>query len=433
MEELKTILAEIKKIEDSAVAKINALEAKIEDKTKLIDELKSKITAETDKIRADISKGGLKLPGLEEEVKRGKVTLTRTLRGLLLNDWTGCEAELEAVTECKKKNMQLQEIVNKAPGQYATQGQAGGAFIPIEVSSIVVPLAFARTPIMQLGVTKLDNLSSNITLPKVLTRGTGYWMGENAVPTAQSAATFGQINLNPKRLAVYDRISNQLLLQAPEVAEKILMEQLSLSISLKLHSTMLYGTGTQYQPKGIFNHSITSSTAIGASGGRFKLTHAIAMQKDIDNADLLVDSGKFAYIMHPIVKWGMRDERITMYSGAAANSGMPINWFNGMNDKGLEDFLGYPFKTTTQIAKTSTKGNSTTCSDVVFGDFANFYVATWAGMTVKKTDQATDANGNSAWLQDETWIMLQLQTDWVIGNEAAFTQINDAETTSANW
>jgi hypothetical protein len=244
------------------------------------------------------------------------------------------------------------------------------------------------------------------------------------------------INLTPKRLAVYNKISNLLLLQAPSVAEKTILEELALMIALEWHKALLYGTGTSYQPKGILKSGISSSTAIGAAGGRFTFDCAQRMEADIDKVDLLLDTGNFAFVVHPNIKQGLKRERVGFSSGtsAVANEGFPMfGMFQGMMDnKAVEDRVGYAIKSTTQIHTNNVKGNSSTMSDVLFGDFTQLIIATWADMVLKKTDVASDPT-SSAFLNDETWFLMQMQCDTAIKNELAFTKLTDAESNPANW
>jgi HK97 family phage major capsid protein len=425
----KDLQAELDKLKTDAIAKVTAVETKAETTAKAVEGIETYFKAELKRLEDAMKAKNNSLPGCEGDSKK-TFSFTKALR---------VEAFGENHPECKDcgYEIEVRNQVNKATGQFASSGVAGGFMVPTELADFVVPLAYAKMPIMALKPTVLRGLKGNLNIPRVTSRSTAYWVGENAQPTAQSTNQFGMINLTPKRIAAYNRISNLLLLQAPSVAEKVIIDELSLMIALKLHSTLLYGTGTSYQPKGILTSGIQSSTAIGTNGGRFTFDHLQKMVADIDNQDLLLDSGNFGFVCHPTIKQGLKRERIGNTSGtfAVSNVGFPLfGLYQGMmDDKAVEDRCGYPIKSTTQINTTNTKGTSSTCSDVLFGDFTQLIIAEWAGLQIKKTDVASDAAGNNAFLQDESWFLISSQIDTAIKNELAFTKIADAETTVSAW
>jgi len=433
----KELQTELDKLQTEAIAVAKKAEAKAEDVQKGVDKIKAEFEATTKRLEDALkAKGIITISGSEGDSKK-TFSFTKAFRLMAFG------AGHDLCKDCGYEKEVFDQAIQKAStaGQFASSGIAGGFFIPVEVSDMVIPLAHAKMPIMDLKPTLLSNLTSNLSIPRVTSRSVGYWIGENSVPGPSGVATqskneFGMINLTPKRLAVYNKISNLLLLQAPAVAEKTILDELALMIALEWHKALIYGTGTSYQPKGIMKHSIIASAALGASGGRFTLDKAQVMQADIDNVDLLLDTGNFAYVMHPLVKQGMKRERVSFASGTSAvgNTGFPVyGLYQGMADnKAVEDRVGYPIKSTTQISKTNTKGSSTSCSDVIFGDFTQLIIATWANMVLKKTDVASDPN-SSAFLNDETWFLMQMQVDTAIKNENAFCQVADAETNSLLW
>lgn len=436
----KDLQTQLEALKTEAIAVAKGAEAKADAVNAGIEAIKTAFTAEIKRLEdAMKAKGALSLPGSEGDSKK-TFSFTKALRLLTFGEnheyCKDCSYEKDVMTQSAK--------LKSAPGQYATSGIAGGFFIPVEVSEMVIPLAHAKMPILDLKPTLLKNLTSNLAIPRVTARSVGYWIGENSVPgtpagtAVQTSNSFGMINLVPKRLAAYNRISNLLLLQAPSVAEKTILDELALSIALTWHTALLYGTGTSYQPKGILKSTgIQTETAIGTSGGRFTMDHAQKMQATIDNSDLLLDGGNFAYVCHPTVKQGLKRERVSFSSGTSAvgNQGFPIfGLYQGMmDDKAVEDRIGYPIKSTTQIAHATAKGTSSTLSDVIFGDFTQLIIATWADMVLKKTDVASDSAGNSAYLQDESWFLMQMQVDTAIKNELAFTHLTDAETLPSSW
>lgn len=371
------------------------------------------------------------LPGLKDE--KVKFDMGMFVKALYMEKqgasqekaWKDAGVEKEAVEQYMKRR--------DASG---SDGTLGGYLIPQEIADEVISLAIARTPILQMGVTILPNLTADLAINRVTGRPTGYWVGENTAPT-KSETTFGQTWLRPKKVGAFSKISNRLIYQSRGVADKVIRQELSIAMSLKMNEGFTFGTGSAYQPKGILNQPNTtaSSVVLGTgNGGRFRVTDAAAMEMDLDVANELVDGGKFGFLFRPEVKSGMKRERVVMYNGASANAGLPVDVMNPlMSDARLREVLGYDFKTTTQVPKTDAVGTSSTCSKVAFGNWEYFYIGMWRDFVIKVSEHASDAGGKSAFTEDQLYVVAFQEVDCELVRPSAFTIASGAETLQANW
>ena len=410
----KEVLDKIKEQKDSSVDDIAKAEKKIEEKIKeYVDEQ---------------LKSGRKLsvPGLEDE--KQKFQLHKVVRFLTTQKWEkDAGFEKEICEQLERDNDGSNERKSANAGTRAT----GGALIPDEVTNEIIDLAIAQMPISELGIDKMGGLRGELPIPKLTARNTAYWVGEEEAPT-ESNNTWGEITLRPKTLGAFTKISKRLIWQSSGVAEKEVRKQLVNSMSLKLEEALISGSGTDKQPKGIVNYSnLTSTSAIGTNGGRFRVDKATDMVTAIDVANMLKPNGKFGFLMRPEVKQGLATERVVQYSGQSEANGMPvINPF--MSQAELETMLGYKCRTTTLISNTLTKGTSTTCSYVIFGDWAQVILGSWMGMEL--TASATAGNsGGSAMLNRQIWLTAFQDVDIQVRNETGLTVLSDAEATKANW
>lgn len=399
------VLAKVKEQKDTSSEELTALEKRIDAK---IDETVK--AQENGRRKVSVS-------GLEEE--KDKFHLHKVVNFQLTGKW-GEDAgfEKEIIDQCNKSTN---------AGSLA----AGGALIPDEVTNEIIELAIAQTPIKELGVSKLGGLRGELPIPKVTGRPTAYWVGEEEAAT-ESNTSFGEIVLRPKTLAAFTKISRRVLHQSAGVAEKIVRMELVNSMALGLEQALINGSGSEKEPKGIVNYSgLTSTSAIGTNGGRFKVDKATDMVTAIDVANMLKPGGKFGYLMRPEAKQGLATERVVQYSGQSAEDGMPVvNPF--MTDKQIESMLGYKVRTTTLIPGTLTKGTSSTCSYVIFGDWAQVILGMWEGFELKASDVAGNSSG-SAMLNRQIWLSAFQGVDINVKNETGLTVISDAEITKANW
>lgn len=351
------------------------------------------------------------------------------------NPWKGAEFEKEACEAYQKRLTQerIEGIV--ARDNNAGDGNLGGYLIPPDQTNEIIELAIANMPIMKMGTTIIRGLVGDLPVPNVLARPTSYWVGETEAPT-ESSASYGMKYLRPRKLGAFTKQSNRLIYQSRGVSDQIIKQLLSESIALKLEEGLISGTGTDKQPLGLQNTTgmTTSSVSLGTNGGRFRIDDAGKMIADLDDVNELSMPGTFGFLMNPRVKNGMKRERSPQYSGQAVNQGLPILWMNPLlNDKVLQDLIGYNIGSTSLVPKNVTTGSSNTTSKVIFGNFTKFWVSFWRDFVIKVSDQAADGSGGSAFLQDQMFIVAFQEVDSLLMRPSAMTMAAGAETTESLW
>lgn len=121
-----------------------------------------------------------------------------------------------------------------------------------------------------------------------------YWPGELGTGTA-SDPVFEQVEASPKTLVGLTMISNQLLRQAPGVADAMLANNLLGVVAAKLDEACLVGTGGA-MPTGVLGVSgITLTT-----GTAFDHAAACAMLKAVSDAN--ADDARVRYLGAPAVR-----------------------------------------------------------------------------------------------------------------------------------
>ncbi len=411
IEEVKGML---KAIQDETIASIKAAS---EGSQKAVSDLDARIKSIEADYQAKIKEldarvAARAIPGLAEETQKRGFSFHAALMGINFNDWSEGAFEKEVMAETAKKR-----------SQNATDGSSGGYLVPEEVSSAIIDLAIADMPMMQMGVEKLTGLVGDLAIPKMTSRHTAYWLGENTAITESNGAV-GQVNLKSKRLGSFTKLSDRLLRQTAGVAEGIVRQSLADSINLALDIAMIQGTGGENQPKGVVNYAgLTTTAAIGANGGAFTVSKAADMLSALDVANHLKATNKVGFIFRPEIKKQLKTQRTPNYSGDTAGTFIfspPI-----ISDEMLREMLGYSFGTSTQISKVLTKGSATDCSYVIAGAFNKALLGIWSDMVLATSNQAGYGT-NSAFLQGEIWVKGELSCDFVLKDETAFTVISDA-------
>lgn len=363
------------------------------------------------------------LPGVESEKDFSWVEIVRS--------------QVEGKWGTSKQGKTTQAIIeefnaNRKSSNTATGG-AGGYLVPVELSGDIIDLAIARMPVMEFGPTVLRGLNGNLDLPKVTGRPTGYWVGEEETVT-ESNTTFGILELRPKTVAGFTKQSRLLLTQSSAISDRIIKMELAKSIALKWEEGILQGTGASGQPTGILNTAGLTSSAglLTTNGARFRMDKAAAMMTNVDVANMLTPGGSFGFLMRPEVLSGMKRERVVQYSGQPEAQGMPV--INPLiKTATLEDILDMvKIRTTTLLSNAVARGTSSTCSNVIFGDWSQLILAMWDDFEIVSSTTAGDATG-SAMRNRQIWINAYQNVDVDIKDPTGFTVVGDAETLESEW
>lgn len=437
MKELKTELESFKGTVQNTVKEL--INNGKEETSAEVTALKAKVTEAEDSLKNLNEKikesEALHIPGLKDELEKKSFSWTSFIRALYnrsnhnapghYNPWeeAGAEYEKEIVDQHMKKR-----------DASADDGSSGGYLVPEEVSSEIIGLAMDSMPIMDMGVTKLTGLYGNLPVPKLTARQNSYWVGENQKPT-KGNNTFGQVTLRPKKAGAFTKQSNRLIYQSRGVSDMAIKQALGDSLRLKVHEGIVQGTGSEHQPKGIIRYDGFSSNdvSMGSNGRRFKIDDASDLELALEVATELNDTGEYGYLMRPEIRSGMKREKVKQYSTQDSEDGMPIMAINPLiNNKQLEDILGYKLRTTTHIPLESL-GTSDTVSDVIFGNWKLLWVGFWRDLEIKVSDTASDGSTGSAFLEDQLYIVGFQEVDCAVMRESAFSKVNGAETKRTNW
>lgn len=321
--------------------------------------------------------------GTPKAEARPSISIQRLFRAISTGDWTGADAERDAVHSDEAKRLRTLA---------ATTDTAGGFMVPVNyLGAEFIQLLRANSVAYQAGARRLGGLmGSPVSIPKLTGGCTAYWVGENATITA-SDETVGQVQLQPRKLAALVQISNELLALADPSAEAMVQEDMARTLALKLDLGILKGSGASGQPLGILNtsgvNSTTATTAITDA-----LVWDMVYELEADNAD----TSRLAIIGHPR-EWNKLRK-------AADNAGTP-KFYAGAGAPITPEVHGFPFYRTTQL----------TAGELVVGNFNDCIVGEWAGLNFRASQDAGTAFAN-----DQTWIRATMLVDVAVRNAVSF-------------
>ena len=252
-----------------------------------------------------------------------------------------------------------------------TAGSQGGVNIQTNVGGIIDVL-LPNTVLGGLGVTRFDNLTGNLDLPKANTQPAAGWNTENGT-AAEKSPTFGKVSFSPKRLAAFIQVSNQLLRQSSNSIDAYVRNYLAQAMAQELEKAAIKGGGTN-EPTGIIgNADVNVIYAGGAASNSTNANGAAVVWADVVNAMKAVESANAmgqAYLTNPLVKAALQ-------TTARQASGVEGNF---ILQSGAGELNGYPMAVTTNVPSNLAKGSASDLSAMIFGDFSKLAIASWGGM-----------------------------------------------------
>jgi len=245
---------------------------------------------------------------------------------------------------------------NNAGGFLVGTDHLGGSFIDALRAAMVTT---------RLGARVMSNLQGNVSIPKLATGTSTYWVAEDGAPT-EGQPVFASVSLVPHALASFVQISRQLLIQSDPSVEATIQNDITQAISVAIDAAALAGTGSSNQPTGILATTGIGSVAF-ASAGNPTFAEVVAIESAISSDNAMGQN--MAFVTTPALAGAMKT--ISKDSG----SGRFINEDN--------QIMGYSVNPT----------SSMTANTLLLGDFSQLMIAQFGAVEV-----ITDRNAQTGQL-----------------------------------
>jgi HK97 family phage major capsid protein len=390
---LESTISEWRSSEES---KRDELQQQIKSLEGAIEEVKSNIAEER--------RGHL--PGVEvatSEQKTDSFSMARACRALARKDFRDAPYEKEVFAEMKEKAMST------------GVDPSGGYIVPEEAITQVIEKLKANVVAYDLGARDLAASSTPLTIPKLTTSATGYWVSENSTITASDLG-FEQINMTPKTVAGRVILSNLLLETSTPTADSIIEEDLASQLGLALDLGVLNGSsgGGAGEPVGIMQTAGVSTVVSTVPDADTPPTPQIMMEflSDLDAANAL--RGRLGWAIHPTMLSQIR--QMTVDGNGESVPLTAVNTADGF----ATTLFGYQFRTSTQMTAPTTGTGSWTRS-VCFGNWDDVLIARWGGLRLLASDTSDDA-----FSKDQTHIRATMRCDVALRHPESFSYCVDS-------
>ena len=187
----------------------------------------------------------------------------------------------------------------------ATTDASGGYDVAKELQPLEVAVR-NNLVASKMGADWLGGLRGDVSIPKY-SGSEVKWKGEVA-SADDGAGTFSEIVLTPHRLTAVIDISKQMLLQASDDIEGIIINDLGKAIAEKLDSTIFSASsGDTNTPAGIFSTTATTTGSTDISAVTYD--NVLALEEKVE----LANGSDYMFVVNPKVKFAFKG--VQMASG----------------------------------------------------------------------------------------------------------------------
>ena len=336
-------------------------------------------------------------------------------------DDAGFEKDVLEQTQTNQKR-QVEELA-RAMG--TTNDETGGVLVPSDAISDWIGLLRAKLVLRALGARVMTGLTGHrLPIPGMSQGATAAWYGESD-ELAASDQKFKLRYLDPHRCGSFVPVANNLLRWSPQAVRDIINEDMAAALALKVEDGILFGAGAEDAPLGIIHDTGILTHAFGANGDRFKIRDVPEFELLMEEANLNIDDSA-GFLFHPRIKRKLKQEGVEQFTSQGLDSGQPYT-IPGISDEAVASLLGYPYQTTTAIPTNLTKGSSTgICTYIFFALWNQLIIGQWGGIRFRASNESGNGTLGSAFLKDQTWLVVEGLFDGLMRRPEALVLASDA-------
>jgi HK97 family phage major capsid protein len=265
-----------------------------------------------------------------------------------------------------------------------------------------------RLVLEQLGARVLGGLRDDVNLPRAKATLHADWLSETAATTDDTDELFAQLALTPRRITASLPVSDQLLLQG-EAVESFLRSELMAALAVELQRAIIAGAGGA-EPAGLLTYGSGIGLVEGGADGAAPIYANLCDLEHLVTGVAKADRGHLGWLVSPAVRKKLR--QTPLFAGGS----VPI-W----RENEAESLLGHAAGVTPSVPDDLTKGASTNCSLIAFGEMSELCIGLWgSGVIVSAIRDAALARTG------KTLVIGTLYADGGLRSPEAFAMMKDA-------
>ncbi len=313
----------------------------------------------------------------------GDFSIVRAVNALVTGNWK------EAGFEQEMSEQMASKLGKRAQGFYiptdvlmrdlnVTTSTAGGHTVATDLlSGSFIDMLRNKSQVIGLGSTMMNDLVGNIAIPRQTGGATSYWVAESGAVT-ESTPAFDQLSMSGKTVGSMSDISRKMLLQSSLDVEAFVRNDLATSLALAIDQAAINGSGASNQPRGILNTTGIGSVVGGTNGGAPDWADIVDLESAVaaDNADM----GSLGFLTNAKVRGKL------LQTEKASGTAQYV-WSDN------NTLRGYNAAVSNQVPSNLTKGSTSTCSAIVYGNWKDLIIGTWGGIDINVDTSTGSSSG----------------------------------------
>ena len=249
-----------------------------------------------------------------------------------------------------------------------------------------------------------------------------YWVGENS-PINPSDIGTGEVLLQAKKLAVLIKAPNELIRFASPAAEALMRDDMTKSLALGLDLAGLEGLGGDNRPLGIINQpniNTVNSSIQGLNGDSVVANDIYRMIAAVEESNAEFEG----FIMRPKTLYKYYQLRADAVAQGDRQGLFLFNLIREAGDEAKPALAGEPVTKSTQVSQVRSKGTSSSLTYIVGGMWSDLLIGMFGAIEFAATTM-----GDTAFQYDQTWVRGILSADIAPRHQAAFSFMDNLDTT----
>ncbi|QYZ64535.1 MAG: hypothetical protein OI74_04515 [Gammaproteobacteria bacterium (ex Lamellibrachia satsuma)] len=282
-----------------------------------------------------------------------------------------------------------------------TAGGTGSNLIGTDhLESAFIDVLRNRSHVLSLGVTMLEGLVGDVSIPRKTGSSTGYWIaGDGSDSLTESTPAFDAVSLSPKTVGGLVDFSHKMLVQSSPDIENIVRQDLADMLAVEIDAKAINGSGASNQPTGVLN-----TTGIGSAtytnGGSPSFADIVGLEGDLAAAN--ADMGNLAYLAAPAIATTLKTTDVGTDTGQ-------FIWTAG-NERGTGSMNGFP----------SLYSGNVPAGYALFGNWSDLVVGTWGSLEI-----LADPYG-AGFAAGTVSVRALMDIDFAVRHAGSFSEIHEA-------
>ena len=330
--------------------------------------------------------------------ERSQYSVIRALNAAVTGDWRQAGFERELSDELARRMQRdssgfymptnISYTTSQREYLVGTDTKGGNLVATNLMANSFIEALRAKAMVLRLGATMMSGLVGNVAISRQTGTSQTKWLTEEKATLESTGATFDQVSLSMKTIAAKSFISRNMLRQSSIDIENFVRMELIKSIALGVDLAALSGSGSEGQPKGIFNQD--KVLTVGNSNGT-SISFDLLIDMETKVAEKNADAESMAYLCNASTIGALK--KLKNEKGEYIWRDIANGFKNGIPGEAN----GYPVARSNQCRsniKVDPGSGEVDSSEMFFGNWSDVIIGEWGVLEILPNPYSSNAYDN---------------------------------------